>query len=535
VTIDEFAHLPAGVYYLRTGHFDLYNLSPPLLRVLAALPVLAARPAGRFHHPPTQADHWVLGYEFMDANPDRYHTLFVLGRLPMIALTLVLVVAVYACGARHLGRDVALAAAALAAFCPTVMGHGHLVGTDVGATLAMFLAAWAALEAFRQPTVGRTLLFGLALGAALLTKFSALTLVPITAALAGMAARRGPRRWRPVAVLAGGIALGVLVVNAGYLGRGSGAPLAAHAPQSPLLQALARGPLGRLPLPLPADFVRGFDRQHVEASSVYPVYFHGRWSTSGWWWYYPAAFALKETLPMLALLVAGLAGLVVRRTVRDPLVAAFLLVPPFGFALLFALLTDINLGVRYLLPAYPAVFLVAASALRASRARAWTAAVVAAVGLHVAAAVAATPHHLAYMNRIAGPAETRWRWLVDSNLDWGQDLRRLRAYLDERGAGRIRLAYFGRPAPEYYGIDYQVPTGPLVPGTYVVSASFVAGREYFLWDHGRFYLAPADTFAYFRTRPPIATVGRSLLVYELHADPSGGLGVGGDGARRAAG
>src|SRR5262249_50853272 len=66
VTVDEFAHLPAGVYYLRTGHFELYDLSPPLLRELAALPVLAARPAGDFADFTTHPEHWELGYEFME-------------------------------------------------------------------------------------------------------------------------------------------------------------------------------------------------------------------------------------------------------------------------------------------------------------------------------------------------------------------------------------------------------------------------------------------------------------------------------------
>src|SRR5947208_2501779 len=200
VTVDEFAHLPAGLYYLETGHFDVYNLSPPLLRELAALPVLAARPAGDFARFTTFPEHWALGYEFMERNRDRYHLLFVLGRLPMVALALGLVVAVYLCGARHLGTRAGLAAAALATFCPTVLAHGHLVGTDVGAALGMFLAVWAAFEALGAPTAGRTLLAGLAVGAAELTKFSALTLYPMLAVLALVACVRGPRRWQPWAV-----------------------------------------------------------------------------------------------------------------------------------------------------------------------------------------------------------------------------------------------------------------------------------------------------------------------------------------------
>jgi len=515
VTVDEFGHLPAGVYYLETGHFDVYNLSPPLLRELAALPVLAARPAGDFTRFTTSPMQWGPGYEFMEGNRDRYHLLFVLGRLPMVALALALVVAVYLCGVRHLGTRPGLAAAALASFCPTLLAHGHLVGTDVGAALAMFLAAWAAFEALRAPSARRTLLAGLALGAAELTKFSALTLYPMLAALALVASVRGPRRWQPWGVVAAAGALSLVIVNAGYLGHGSGTPLAAYTPESPGLRTLAKGALGALPLPLPADLVRGFDHQRVEATGLYPVYFDGVWSTRGWWYYYPAAFALKETVPMLGLLAAGLLALAAGRATRDPLLAAFLVVPPALFTLLFTLLTDIDLGVRYLLPAYPFLFLVGGCALAPGVAARVARAATALVFLHMLVAVAATPHHLAYMNALAGPADARWRWLVDSNLDWGQELRRLRAYLARRGISSVRLVYFGRVAPEVYGIDYVVPNGPLGHGTFAVSASLLAGRPYFVWDHGKVYDAPVEAFAVFRRHMPTAVIGHSLFVYDF--------------------
>ena len=515
VTVDEFAHLPAGLYYLETGHFDVYNLSPPLLRELAALPVLGARPAGDFARFTTFPEHWALGYEFMERNRDRYHLLFVLGRLPMVALALGLVVAVYLCGARHLGTRAGLAAAALATFCPTVLAHGHLVGTDVGAALGMFLAVWAAFEALGAPTAGRTLLAGLAVGAAELTKFSALTLYPMLAVLALVACVRGPRRWQPWAVVAAAGALSLVVVNAGYLAHGSGTPLAAYTLKSPGLRALAGGPLGALPLPLPADFVRGFDKQHFEAMSYYTVYFHGEWSTHGRWYYYPAAFALKETLPMLVLLAAGLLALAAGRATRDRLLVAFLLVPPVLFTTLFAGLTDIDLGVRYLLPAYPFLFLVAGAALASAVPACLARAGAALVLLHALVAAAATPAHLAYMNALAGPPDTRWRWLVDSNLDWGQELLRLRAYLARRGMAQVGLVYFGRVAPEVYGIDYRVPRGPLGHGTFAVSASLLAGRPYFIYDHGTVYDAPIDAFATFRAHTPTAVIGHSLFVYDF--------------------
>jgi hypothetical protein len=261
--------------------------------------------------------------------------------------------------------------------------------------------------------------------------------------------------------------------------------------------------------------VTGYDEQRREASGIYPVYFHGSWSDHGWWWYFLAAFALKETLALLALLATG-TFLVARRRALDPLTTGFLFVPPIVFTALLVVFTDIDLGVRYLLAAYPFLFLIAASVFRPGclgiRGRRVAGALLA---LHVVAAVAAAPSHLAYTNALIGESDRAYRWLADSNLDWGQELRRLRTYLAGRGLARVGLAYFGRAAPELYGIEYEVPRGTLTPGTYVISANYLAGRPYFLWDHGAVYDAPADMFAPFRRITPTAVIGHSLFVYDL--------------------
>ncbi|MFN8546191.1 MAG: glycosyltransferase family 39 protein [Candidatus Binatia bacterium] len=515
VTVDEFAHLPAGLYYLRTGHFDLYRLSPPLLREIAALPVLWARPEGdfdRFTHAP---EHWALGYHFMERNAVRYHGLFELARAPMVLLTLGLVGAVHGFARRHLGANAALGAAALIGFSPTVLAHGHLVGTDVGCALGVFLAAWAALAALRRPGIGRTVVLGCALGGAQLTKFSALALYPALVLLALGAAYRTQPRWRPLAVGAVAILLSLAIVNAAYLGQGSFTAAADLPLTDPVLRRVATSSLGHLPLPLPSDLVMGLDGQRAEASGVYPAYFHGTWARQGWWYYYPAALVLKETLPLLLLVLWGATVLIARPRLLPRATLATMLVPPALFAGMLIVASDINIGVRYLLPVLPFLALISAVPLAPSAPRVARRAAVALVTLHVLASVAATPHHLAYFNQLAGEPDGAYRWLVDSNLDWGQELRHLERYLAARGVSAVRLAYFGRAAPELYGIDYEIPRGPLTPGVYAVSANFLAGMPYFVWDHGTVYDVPANTFVALQRLRPSAVLGRALFVYDI--------------------
>jgi hypothetical protein len=128
--------------------------------------------------------------------------------------------------------------------------------------------------------------------------------------------------------------------------------------------------------------------------------------------------------------------------------------------------------------------------------------------LQAAVALRVWPYHLAYFNEIAGGPDNGWRWLVDSNLDWGQDLVGLRRRLAAMGNPEINLFYFGTADPDYYGIRH-FPYGSPAPGIFAVSATHLAGV----------YLPDHDYLADFRELTPFETVGHSILLYRLDAVP----------------
>jgi len=178
-----------------------------------------------------------------------------------------------------------------------------------------------------------------------------------------------------------------------------------------------------------------------------------------------------------------------------------------------------QLGLRYVFPVIPLLIVFAASA-----ARDWSSATtirmgtVWGTGLLAIAALRFHPHHLSYFNELAGGPSRGVNHLVDSNLDWGQDLHSLRDYLHQHSSPKpLNLAYFGTASPSLLGIENQFPSSPQPqPGRYAISANFIAGRPHMLRDiDGRERQLALDELAPFRFFTPKAMMGYSIAYYEI--------------------
>jgi hypothetical protein len=628
-TIDEVAHLPAGITYWQKGTFRLYAQNPPLVKLIAALPVVLSRPAmDRIYTLPSwrQNVHASVAHEFAVDNAERYFELFTLARLVIPWFSVVGGLVIFAWSRRLYGDWGGLLSLTLWCFCPNVLAHARLVTTDVGATALGVLATWLFWRYVRSPSWRRAGLAGIGLGLAVLAKFSNLLLFgiwPLIWAVAELASlpagssfrggespgepRRSRQLGRRLTLSVGqGVALvgvALLVINAGYGFEGSFRPLGRFefasdaltrdlprpraAPRlNHQLQALAlpfrenrfRGtPLQWLPTPLPAPFLEGFDLQKLDAEGIperfvdpnapedavsgYPVYLDGELRSSGWWYYYLAALAYKVPEGTWALGLLSLVVLVGSRRARATWADEFAVaIVPVTVLLAMSFGTDINLGLRYILPAFPYAFIaigkVAPWAIGLARRARVVAIAVVAVCLAgtVTAAALVHPHYLAYFNWASGGPDRGSEHLIDSNLDWGQDLVTLRDWLRANAPGeRVGLAYFGQINPNILklrneGFDWFLPPplpgtirpgnpawvammdGPpprLEPGLYAVSASFVRGLPYALYDSSlrvpnlypgwdsRGTRSDRPAFGYFAGLKPEARVGHSLFVYRV--------------------
>lgn len=522
--VDEPAHLTSGYLALTERDLRVNREHPPLVKALAALPLVPLHPVFP-PDPPGAPSRGSEDYEFDASRRFLYQAndadrLLFRARLPIVALTVIAGFVLFLWGRALFGELPALAGLAMMVFEPNILAHGRLVTTDMGATL-FALAAFACLEralARRQSPFGAWwLAAGFLLGLGLLSRFSSLLLIPLMAAMAAMSGKeRLAIKLKGLGVCC---AVALVVLNIGY-GLGNGGvtlfPLAAGPVSGPLLTepfvTMAASPVMRwTPLPIPRLFLEGLDlarwkNSHVEG----PGYLNGVISGEGWWSWFVLALSMKTTLPLLVLSMAGFGLLVLRaRAVgADRLVA--LLVPSAGLLVLVTALSHAQIGLRYILPVFP--FLCLAAGFAVGELRRWSPKLALALAgplllWHACAALSVHPHHLAYFNEAAGGPGNGYRHLVDSNLDWGQDLGGLKRFMTERAIPRVHLFYFGAADPSYYGIERAAPGEA---GYFAVSATHLMGV--YLPDPG--YLAP------FREMAPTATIGHSIFVYHLDTFPS---------------
>jgi Dolichyl-phosphate-mannose-protein mannosyltransferase len=634
-TVDEVVHMPAGITYWQKGTFRLYHHNPPLAKLVAALPVLWAKP---IMDPVYAMDSWqshdpsptTFSQTFAIVNATRYFELFQLARLMMPLFSLVGGLAVFAWSRRLYGTWGGLLSLALWVFCPNILAHARLVTSDIGSTALGVAATYVFWRYLHQPGWRWATAAGVMLGLAQLTKFTMLVLYAVWPFLwlVRLVLVAPKAEWPSRVPLAFGhgllvVALSIVTIDAGYFFEGVGIPLgtfefgskALTQPRPPgmkrpahskneLLEAtwqfrvnrLRESWLGKIPCPLPEHYVLGFDEQKIETEGIperffraimspdpavrarmiaqeqevpessnetkgaYPVYLNGELRRSGWWYYYLLTLVYKVPEGTWLLVILSLASLrFVGRSASEWAEEITLWTMPFVILFSMSFLTDINLGLRYVLAILPFLFISAGKlvpwALGLPAPRKWvvTTLVAGSLGSTIAASVWIYPDYLAYFNWAAGGPEESPARLIDSNLDWGQDLVALQKWWKKTIPGEpIGLAYFGQINPSIFKLrgdsfDWFLPPvkqgtarataavpnpnliGPakrLKPGYYAVSVTLLYGLPWRFYDpvsliEPRAAWAPAwnvaedDAFWYFKQFEPIKKIGYSIYIYHL--------------------
>jgi hypothetical protein len=501
-THDEYWHLPLGVFYWQTADWRVDPINPPLVRLWASLPLFLSGTTielppelGWPDNVPTAEQ---VGDAFHEQHKGSYRGEFFFGRLMMIPLASLTGLILAGWSRRWYGDASGLLAAALWACCPTVLAHGLLVAHDLPATLGSFATVAACVSWRMNPTWRRALAWGVILGLALLTKLTAVFVLPICGAVWIVLPREGPSVGWPVVLRQTLIGLSAAWV----------------------VLTLQFGSAGPLPMPYLAEWEALREVLGVQ----HPVFLNGEWGNEGFRTYYLWALWWKLPTGMwicLALAAAMVVKALVAKDQENSLLIRRSLLLVIGFLVFFvpASFSGNQLGIRYILPAFPFLMLFASQAAGWWRPDASRGAKILLVILFASLPLSLRHHpsHLAYFNALAGGPAGGIHLLADSNLDWGQDLYRLRSYLKLHHIEGVKLAYFGSVRPWLEGLPSELPPGHSPePGWYALSANFVQGRPHALRLEGGGHRAVnLDEFGYFRFFEPVARIGDSILLYHL--------------------
>ncbi len=540
-TIDEPVHIAAGVRHWQEGRRDLNRGNPPLVDLVAAIPVVFANPKVDWARMPSS---FHVAGDFGEANGSRTIWLTTIARWALLPFSLL---GGYVCflWARGLfGRQAGVLALGLWSFCPLIIANAEIVTGDLTSTSFILLTCYSFWRWLRQPVMTHVVLTGLAWGLAESTKFVAVVLygvLPLLWLLTRMKLHRSLFDWRQLRRELGHglvmVFLSVYVINWLYLFDGTGIPLSQFEAGRRLAAVVGvreeggGGWLLATPVPLPADYLGGIDEISRVFKVQYRTYLAGEWKAGGWWYYYLAALGVKMPIGILVVFAVSLVLFVIDRQLRTGWRNELALLFPGLFLLAFVSHQTTVQYLRYALPFVPfAMILSSRIAKSLGRATVFRGVIVV-VGSAwtLVSALSVYPHSGSYFNELAGGPRNGHAYLLESSIDWGQDLLYLKRWLDQHPeVDNFQFAYFGHFDPRHVGIQFSLPASApkrvddlakieLRPGWYAISVSLLRGYGWPTVPDGTggiSYVAP-DDYQFFLNCTPTARAGYSINLYHI--------------------
>lgn len=578
-TINEPGHLVAGLSYWKFGRFDVYNVNPPLVKMVAALPVIACgyeEDWSGFYTGLGARPELRMGEDFIAANGERSFLLFMLARWACIPFSWLGGIVCYLWARDLYGRPAGVIACAVWCFEPNILAHASLMSPDAHATSLGVAACYTFWRWLTKPTWTQTFVTGVVLGLAELSKTTFILFYPLWPIMwivyrwADRAQMRLLDWGREAGMLTVRMAIGLSVLNWGYGFEGSFQQVGEYRFVSEMLTGrdvepgpYASGSRGSpsedgvpnrfsatifeaIPVPLPYHYVTGIDIQQRDFEHYRrPSFLMGAWRDHGWWYFYIYACGVKTSLGLWVLACVILASHARRASrtrrlrKRDEFILLF---PAVVVFVVVSSKTGFSEHFRYALPCFPFVFVWLSSILwidfkalgrfncgesnRLSRIAAFGSSVVA-IGLiwFVTSSAWIYPHSLSYFNELAGGPLAGPQHLLGSNVDWGQDMRYLKWELAGNEEDTMTcLAYFGGFSPHSVAVRYPDPSTRFNEqydgrrARLVASVNLLYGSPWHTYNqkHKR-HAYPANNLEWIHSLPVADRIGYSIRIYEPHS------------------
>jgi len=514
---DERIHLPAGYSYITQRDMRLNPEHPPLIKDLAAMPLLfldikfpfqswgwnTPLNASQSRTPAWQTDVG-FGNDLLYYSGNDAQKMMRYGRIPIILIGLLLGFYIFRFTKEIWGNGTGIIALVMYSFSPTVLAHTRLVTTDVAAAAAFFISFYYLYHWLKTPTQRNLWIFGIVFGLALLTKFSTFLLIPIFGAIVLIwALLESQKKWFWIVKYVGGfifiLIIAFLVIGAVYSFHIWNYPIEKQAIDTEfILSTFGFKPLADFNVWLSSQpylraygqYLLGFLMVLQRSEGGNTTYYLGEVSAEGARSYFPVVYLIKEPLAYILMILFGL-FLALRHCIyhcrqrqvkywwqdfvdiikNNPATAGMILIILVYWA--FSIRSRLNIGVRHILPTIPFIY-----ALTAKQIAAWikgniterivnykgfwqllglywekikrSALIVLLFFWAILTMLFTYPYFLAYFNEIAGGPGNGHKWIVDSNLDWGQDVLRLSEFIEKNNIKEIKMDYFSGAPAEYY-------------------------------------------------------------------------------------
>ena len=535
-TTDEVAHTPSGYSYVKYLDFRLNPEHPPLAKALAGVPLALQEdikgPKDDWSW--NGINQWEAGwYMIYEAGNDPARVLF-WARLPMMLLMIGLGLFLFKWARELYGKKIGLIVLTLFAFYPDILGHGRLVTTDIAAAFGFLTSTYYFDKALQSPTWKKTLVAGLIFGLAQLLKFSSFLLLGVFLILIVIKAILERKKvgfwvgfWRYFKIYFFVSLISLLLVWLIYI------PFVLKTPVGIEHQLIDNN----LTLDARTEILRRF-LHYLEGNVITRALGHyllgimlvfarvaggnntfalGHVSSKSIAWFFPFAWLVKTPITIIVLSFTSTILLFFRRkeTKKNIWLLSVILMPWLVYWIL-TLKGSLNIGIRHLMPTVPFVLLFIGYGLKQifASSKRWTVYAVSALVVYMAISTLSNyPSFLAYFNE-AVPRDQRYNYLVDSSLDWGQDLLRLKKYVEDNNIKDLKIDYFGGSMPSYYlpqAKPWHSSYGPTT-GWLAVSATFYQSSKLTGPKEGTWSYAWLDEIR------PVKIIGGSILVFHLTQD-----------------
>jgi len=517
-TFDESTHISAGFSYVKTNDYSLNFEHPPLIKQISAIPLLFM-PLGS----PEDYIGWKekkiapFSHFFLYSGND-FESIFFWSRLMIVLIGILLGIYIFIWSRELWGDKGALFSLFFFALCPNMIANSGLVTTDLGIAAFFFIHFYYFIKFCKQPKAKHTILSGISLGLSLASKFSSIAIFPITAC----------------------IFLTIFIENLFVKDKGGESvssrvksafrSILSYIPKYILILLIGIiflwADYGFESKPYPFySYLKGLKSGLEHSGRGHWAFLFGKVKEGGWWYYFPVTFLIKTPIPTIVLMVLSVYFILIKKCFKDK--NYLILIPPVIY-FVTSCVSKINIGYRHILPVLPFIFLFIGcllvetqyiASLRIARNKL----IILLLSIwYIWGAATIYPYHLTYFNELIGGPKNGYKYLGDSNLDWGQGLKELKRFMDKKGLRIVYFSCFGYTNPVYYDINYVRLPGfndLLTPifefdrnnpqkGIYAISVTNLQG----------IYLRDFDTFKYFRERKPTARVGNCIYVYVVRGE-----------------